>query len=249
MEDRPSLQSAGTGIAARAKAIVMQPKAEWPKIAAETTEPSKVLTGYAIPLIAIGPIATLIGSQLFTTSYLGVTIKTSFTFALTTAVTSFVLSIVGLFVVSFVANFLSPKFGGRDDFPAAFRLVAYSMTAAWLVGIVNLIPALGILGLLALYSLYLLYLGATPVMGVPQDKSTVYVVITVVVAIIVNIVVAAISAAIIASMGIASGVAASTMAAETATVDMGEYGKVEINGDTATVTVDGQEVEVTVPQE
>ena len=73
--------------------------------------------------------------------------------------------------------------------------------------------------------------------------------VTVVVAIVVYIVVGAISAAIIASMGVASGVAGSTMAAETATVDMGEYGKVEINGDTATVTVDGQEVEVTVPQE
>ena len=56
MEDRPSLQSAsGTaGLVERAKAIVLQPKAEWPRIAGETTEPTSLLTSYAIPLIAIG---------------------------------------------------------------------------------------------------------------------------------------------------------------------------------------------------
>ena len=243
MEDRPSLQSAGTGIAERAKAILMQPKTEWPRVAGETTEPAKVLTGYAIPLIAIGPIASLIGSQLFP-----IGIKASLSAALAAAIVSFVLAIVSLFLVSFVANFLSPKFGGKDSFPAAFRLVAYSMTAAWLAGIFGLLPALAILAILGLYSFYLFYLGATPVLGVPQDKAAGYTVVTVVVAIVTYLIVAAVAAAITSAF-VVSGIAATTASADTATVDMGEYGKVEINGDTATVTVDGQEVEVTVPQE
>jgi hypothetical protein len=246
MEDRPSLQSAGSGVVERAKAILLQPKAEWPRIASETTEPTRLLTSYAIPLIAIGPIATLIGSQVFPTSFLGVTYSMGFGFALSTAITSFVFSIIGLFVVTFVANFLSPKFGGQDNWPAAFRLVVYSMTAAWLVGVVGLVPALGILGLLALYSLYLFYLGASPVMGVPQDKAIAYTAITVVAAIVVQVVVATVAAAITGAFGFAAG---SAIAADTATVDMGELGRVEINGDTATLTVDGQEVEVTVPAE
>jgi hypothetical protein len=247
MEDRPSLQSAGAGIVERAKAILLQPKSEWPRIAGETTEPTKLLMGYAIPLIAIGPIATLIGSQLFTASFMGVTIRSSFSFALSTAVSSFVLSIVGLYVVTFVANFLSPKFGGRNDWPAAFRLVVYSMTAAWIVGIVALIPALAILGLLALYSLYLFYLGATPVLGVPEDKSIGFTALTVVAAIVVQVVVAMIAATITGAFGLAAG--AGMASADIASVDMGDLGKVEINGDTATLTVDGQEVEVTVPAE
>jgi hypothetical protein len=205
MEDRPSLQSTGTAIVERAKAVLLQPKTEWPRIASETAEPTKLLTSYAIPLIAIGPAATLIGSQLFPTSFLGVIYKPSFGFALSTAITSFVLAIIGLFVITFVANFLSPKFGGRNDWPAAFRLVAYSMTAAWVVGIIGLIPALAILGILALYSLYLFYLGATPVMGVPQDKSVGYTAITVVVAIVVQVVIAAIAGAITAAFGFAAG--------------------------------------------
>ncbi len=245
MEDRPSLQSAGTGIAERAKSILLQPKTEWPRVAGETTPPTQVLLGYALPLIAIGPIATLIGGQLFPTSFLGVTYQIGFGAALSIAVTSFVLAILSLFVVTFVANFLSPKFGGRDDWPAAFRLVAYSMTAAWVVGIVGLIPALGILGLLALYSLYLFYLGATPVLGVPQDKSLGYTVLTVIAAIVVNIVVGVLAGAITGAFytpSAASGV-------DTATIDMGELGKVEIDGNTATLTVDGEEVEVTLPEE
>ena len=254
MEDRPSLQSAGavsgTGIVERAKGILLKPKDEWPRIAAETTEPAKVLTSYAIPLIAIGPIASLIGSQLFPLSVLGITYETSITAAVATAVVSFVLGILSLFVVSFVANFLSPKFGGKDSFPAAFRLVAYSMTAAWVVGFVGLMPALALLGILALYSLYLLYLGATPVLGVPQDKAVAFTAVTVVVAIVVNIVVTAVAVTITGAFGFAAGVAAASATPETATLDLGELGKVEVNGDTTTfTTADGEEVKVTVPAE
>ena len=244
MEDGqlPQSGATSTGIVERAKGILLRPKAEWPRIAGETTEPTSLLTSYAIPLIAIGPIATLIGSQLFPTSFMGVTYSPGFGFALSTAVTSFVFSIIGLFVVTFVANVLSPKFGGRDDWKSAFRLVVYSMTAAWVVGIVGLVPALAVLGILALYSLYLFYLGATPMMGVPQDKAAGYTAITVVAAIVVQIVVAMVAAAITGAFGLASGAAVAST--ETATVDLGELGMVEINGDTATVTVDGQEVTV-----
>lgn len=249
MEENPLVQSTGSGLVGRAKAIVMSPKTEWPRVAAETTEPMKVLTGYAIPLIAIGPIASLIGGQLFPVSVMGITYKPSIGVALATAVVSFVLAIVSLFVISFVANFLSPKFGGKDNFPAAFRLVAYSMTAAWVAGIFGLFPALAILAILGLYSLYLFYLGATPVLGVPQEKAIGYTALTVVLAIVINIVVTLVAASITGAFGLAAGAATASAAAETATVDMGELGKVEINGDTATLTVDGQEVEVTVPRE
>jgi len=208
MEDRPSLQSAGTGIVERAKSIIMQPKAEWPKVAGETAEPTKVLLGYALPLILIGPIATLIGGQLFGYNMGIASFKPTLGLSLTLAVTSLVQSVIMLFVIAFAANFLSPKFGGKDNFPAAFRLVAYSMTAAWLAGIFGLIPALGILGLLGLYSFYLFYLGATPVMGVPEDKTVTYTVVTVVVAIVVYVILATIVGAITGGMMLASGMAA-----------------------------------------
>jgi hypothetical protein len=255
----PPAPTGSPGLVDRAKNILMQPKAEWERISAETTEPAKLLTGYVLPLALIGPAASLIGMQLFGINVLFTTIKPSLTTSLTIAVMSFVMAIVGAFVLAFIANFLSPKFGGRDSFPSAFRLVAYAMTAAWVGGIFGLIPSLALIGsLIGLYSLYLLYAGASPVMGVPADKAVGYTVVTIVAAIVVYIVMGTVTAAISGNM-MASALTANdagtinlgelgsvSVDGENSTVDLGALGKVEMDGDTATLTVDGQEVEVNV---
>ncbi|MEO0063110.1 MAG: hypothetical protein RLZZ08_1670 [Pseudomonadota bacterium] len=250
-----------SGIAARAKAIITSPSTEWPKVAAETTPPGKVLMTYALPLALIGPVAALIGGLAFGMPTMLGTLHLGITALLTMAVMSFVLAIISLYVVSWAANFLSPKFNGRDDFPAAFRLVAYSMTASWLAGIFGLVPWLSILSILGLYSLFLFYKGATPVLGVPADKAGFYTVVTVVVAIIVNVVAAMVLSAIAAPAIMAgANVAASgdqatvslpglgkvTVDGKNQSVDMGKLGKVEVNGENGTVTVDGQTVTVDV---
>ena len=252
-------QTGSAGLVDRAKNILMQPTAEWQRVAGETTEPAKVLTGYVVPLALIGPVAGLIGMQLFGINVFFTTIKPSLGTSLTIAVTSFVMAIVGAFLLAFIANFLSPKFGGRDSFPSAFRLVAYAMTAAWVGGVFGLIPSLALIGsLIGLYSLYLLYAGASPVMGVPADKAVGYTVVTIVAAIVVYIVIGTVTATITGSM-MASAVTAGNAGTinlgelgsvsadgENSTVDLGALGKVEIEGDTARLTVDGQEVEVNV---
>lgn len=196
MEQGPTTQPSASGIAARARAILLQPSSEWPRIAGETTEPKSVLLGYALPLAAIGPIATVIGTQAFGYRAMGISIRPSLASSIGMALLTFMLSLASLFVIAFVANFLSPKFGGRENWPAAFRLVAYSLTASFVAGVFGLVPALGLLGLLGLYSLYLFYLGATPVMGVPQDKVLGYTALTVVAAIVLNIVVSAVVVAV-----------------------------------------------------
>jgi len=184
MSDNP-LSTETSSIINRAKAIIMTPKTEWPKVAAETTSTNDILLKYALPLILISPICTFIGSQVFGYGVLGISFKPTIAASLTLAIVSLVSALVSLFVISYVANFLSPKFGGKDDFNAAFKLVAYGMTASWLAGVFGLVPILGILGLLGLYSLYLFYVGATPMMSVPEDKAVGYTAVTVVVAVVV----------------------------------------------------------------
>lgn len=200
MNDPIQPQASSSGLVDRAKSIIMTPASEWPKIAAETKSPSEVLLQYALPLIAIGPVCTVIGS--FLAPY-----NLGLTYYLSTAVVSFVLAIVSLYLLSFIASFLSPRFGGKDDFASAFKLVAYSQTPGWLLGVLSLLvfvaPVLGILGLLALYGLYLFYLGATPVMNVPQDKAVGYTVVTIIAAIVLYIIVGAITASIVASFALA----------------------------------------------
>jgi hypothetical protein len=161
-------------LVSRAKNILLTPDAEWAKVATETDQPQQVFIRHALPMLLIGPVAGMIGSIVFG----GI----SPVAAVVIGIVAAVLAAVSLWVVSFVANMLSPQFGGTDNFPAAFRLVAYSQTAAWLAGIFQIVPMLGILGLLGLYSLYLLYKGASPVMGVPQDKAIIFTVVTVIVA-------------------------------------------------------------------
>jgi MFS family permease len=259
MGDELPVESKSAALVERAKAILMQPKAEWARIAGETTEPAKLLTSYALPLAAIGPIAGLLGGQLFGYRTWWFSYRPSLLDSIVSAVGSYVMAIVGLLFIAFVANFLSPKFGGKDNWPAAFRLAAYSLTAYWVAGVFGIIPTLGVLIFLAaLYGLYLFYLGATPVLGVPEDKTIGYTAAVVGVVIAVGIVLSTIWVSVYGSMALVTGAAVAderatidlgelgnvTVDGANQTVDLGELGRVEIDGDTATVTVDGQTVEV-----
>lgn len=194
------------GIVARAKGIITQPSAEWPKIAAETTPPGKLLMSYALPLMLIGPVAGLIGQSLFGIATPLGTIRLGMGTIIATAVLGLLMSVISLYVVSWVASKLSAKFGGREDFPAAFRLVGYALTASWVGGIFGLFPAIASIGMLfSLYSFYLFYKGASPVLGVAADKAAFYTVVTVVCAVVVNVVAAMVLSLALAPAMMASG--------------------------------------------
>src|SRR5690606_29973279 len=144
--------------------IILTPKEEWPKIAAETRSQGDILKGYVLPLAAIGPIASLIGGQVFGYGAFGFSYRPGLVAAIVTAIVTYVLSIVAVYVLMLIADFLAPKFSGESNRLNAFKLVAYSYTASWLAGVFGLIPSLAFFSLLGLYSLYLLYTGATPLM-------------------------------------------------------------------------------------
>jgi hypothetical protein len=134
-----------------------------------------------MPLIVLSALAGFIGMQVFGFSMFGVTYRPGIVSGLTTAVLSIVMGVVAVVIVSLLAEWLAPKFGGVADRVQAFKLVVYSFTAAWLGGLLGLVPALAVIGMLAgLYGLYLLYLGATPLMKVPADKAVGYTAVTVV---------------------------------------------------------------------
>ena len=71
----------------------------------------------------------------------------------------------------------------------AIKVAAYSPTAAWVAGIVNLLPALAFVGIIgALYSLYLLYVGLPMLMKSAPDKAMSYTIVVIIVTIVVYIV-------------------------------------------------------------
>jgi len=187
------------GLIDRVKNILMTPKTEWPRIDAEPATIQGIYTGYVMILAAIGPIAGLIGQQVFGYSALGITYKPPIGYSIATAVMTYVLALVSVYVSALVIDALAPNFGGTKDKVKAFKVAAYSATAAWLAGIFGIIPMLAILGILGLYSLYLLFLGLPVLMRVPQEKAVGYTVVVIVVQIVLYIVVGAVVGALVAS--------------------------------------------------
>ena len=186
----------------RVKAILLTPKTEWPKIAAEPANPGELITRYALPLIAIGPVAGFLGGQLFGYGAFGFSYKPSLMAGLSGAIVSFVAGLIGVVVLSLIADFLAPKFGGEASRTSAFKLVVYSLTAGWVGGIFGIIPSLALIGaLLGLYSLYLLYLGATPLLKVPSDKAVGFTAVTIVCAIVLYFVIAAVTTSVVGLFG------------------------------------------------
>jgi hypothetical protein len=72
-----NLQGVGSapGLVERAKAMIVSPRSEWPKVAAEPDDVRNVFMRHVVPLAAIGPIAGLIGGQLFVASSSGPQVK------------------------------------------------------------------------------------------------------------------------------------------------------------------------------
>ena len=174
-----------TALIARAKAILMTPKEEWPKIAAEPASISDVLKSYALPLLAIGPIAFFIGSQIFGVNMVFMTFRPSLMGGLSTLIMSLIMAVISLGVITLACELIAPHFGGEANRTRAFKLVAYSMTAGWIAGVLNLVPALSVIGILAgIYSIYLFYLGTSTMMKVPHDKAPVYMVVVALCAIV-----------------------------------------------------------------
>lgn len=188
---------APAGIAARAKAIILQPKAEWSRIDTESMTVRGIMTGWVLPLAAIGPIAGLIGQLVFGYSFFGIHYRPSVGSAISTAVVGYIAAIVGVWVLALIIDALAPTFGGTKNSVQAMKVAAYSMTAAWIAGIFQIIPSLALISaVLSLYSFYLLYCGLPRLMKAPADKGLAYTIVTIVVAIVLYFIIGAIVAAV-----------------------------------------------------
>jgi hypothetical protein len=201
-DGRPPVAKGDTGIVARAKSILLQPKAEWERIDSEPATIGEIYRNWVVILAAIPPVATLIGSLVFGYSFLGITYRPPVMAAVAGALVQYVLTLAGVYVLALIIEALAPTFGGTKDRVKAFKVAAYASTAAWVAGIFGVLPALAILALLgSLYSLYLLYLGLPRLMKAPADKALAYTAVVIVAAIVVFIVIGALMGPVTAMFG------------------------------------------------
>lgn len=172
----------------RIKGILISPKEEWPRIAAEPATVQSLYTGYIVILAVLGPIGAWLNPM-----------RGGFGFGIVLAVVSYLITLAITYVVALIVDALAPSFDGEKDLTAALKLVAYSMTAAWVGGFFQIIPMLG--GLIsivaALYSVYLFYLGAPVLRKCGGGKAVGF---TIVVALCVIVLQILIAGALVASL-------------------------------------------------
>jgi hypothetical protein len=176
----------------RVKSLLLQPSATWDVIDAEPATVADLYKSYVIPLALIPAVCALIGSVAFGFGALGFSYKPPLQWALAAQVVGFVASLVGVYVLALIIDALAPTFGGTRNQIQAFKVAAYSYTAAWVAGVFQILPALSILGLLGLYSVVLMHKGLPKLMKAPQEKATSYTVVVIIAAIVISIVVGAI---------------------------------------------------------
>jgi hypothetical protein len=151
----------------RVRNILLTPRTEWPVIAGETATVPSLYVGYVLILAAIGPIAMAIR--------MGVA-------GAAVAVISYGIGLAVTYLLALIVDALAPTFGGEKSFIQSLKLVAYSYTAAWVAGIMQLIPGVGgIIGLIAsIYAFYTFYLGLPLLKKCPQEKAVVYTIVVVI---------------------------------------------------------------------
>lgn len=175
----------------RIKSVVLDPKDEWGRIKGEQATPAGLFTSYAAILAAVPAIAQFIG-------YAMVGIRVPFAnvyrfspgASFARALISYIFSLVTVYLIALVIKILAPNFSSDPDLVGALKLAIYSMTPAWVAGILYIIPSLGILVMLAsIYGLYLLYLGFdSGMLNTPKDKVMPFFLVSVVAIIVLSLI-------------------------------------------------------------
>jgi hypothetical protein len=174
----------------RIRGILLQPRREWPAIAAEPATTAGLYAGWIAPLAAIGPIATFIGMSIFGFSvpFVG-QYRVPIASGLGRAILSYIGALVGVYVLAILIDLLAPMFKGQPNRISALKVAAYGSTAAWIAGIFGLFPPIAILGLVGLYSIYLIYLGLPVLMKSPPERAGGYTAVVVVIAVVIFLVI------------------------------------------------------------
>lgn len=174
-------------IVARVRSIILNPKREWVRIKAEPATVRGLFRSYIMILAAVPAVSQFLGNILVgrRLPMIG-RYRWPIGSALANAILTYVLALAAVYLFALIINALAPSFASTKNMTSAMKLAAYSMTPAWVAGVLYILPGLANLVILAsLYGLYVLYLGfATPMLETPKNKVPAYLGICFVVAVV-----------------------------------------------------------------
>lgn len=178
------------GLVQRVQDILLRPKPTWDVIDTEPATVKGLYTGYICILAAIPLIAAVVGALIGGPAALvGAVIIAAIGYAIQLAI---------VYVMALITDGLAPSFGGQKNQIQAFKVMTYSLTPAWVGGILNIIPIFGpfLAWIVSLYSIYLMYLGLPKLMKTGEDKAVVYTLVLIAIYIGISIVVGMVLAAV-----------------------------------------------------
>ncbi|MGD0026834.1 MAG: Yip1 family protein [Xanthobacteraceae bacterium] len=156
----------------RAKAILVDPVAEWARIEQESGDPAYLLSRYVALLAAVPAAFGFIGASVIGAVVPGVgSVRAPIFDGLFGAIFGYVLTFATVLLLGLFINALAPLFDGRGDFESSLKLAVYSYTPVWLSGIFLLLPGLRFLTLTGFYGICLLATGLPRLMKSPAPKS------------------------------------------------------------------------------
>jgi hypothetical protein len=162
----------------RARAMLVDPVAEWLLIEKETGDPAFLLSRYVALLALVPALFSFVGSSIIGVAVRGVgAVRAPIFDGLFGAVFGYVGAFVTVLLLGFIIDVLAPLFNGRKNFGSAFKLAVYSYTPVWLAGIFLLLPGLRFLVLSGCYGIYILSRGVPLLMKSPQQKTPTYVLV------------------------------------------------------------------------
>lgn len=182
----PDRQAAAGALLSRVRGLLLAPKTEFARIAAEPQTLKDLAIGWIVPLALFMVVGNCIRALAFGVGLQGTAdpYYPSVVELLLWAPPLFIESVAMPFVAGTVINILAPFFGGKQNYTQAVRVAAYASTPGWLVGALwsawemswqRVTPPLSIiLFISALWGMYLLLRGLPAMIGSPPQKATIY---------------------------------------------------------------------------
>jgi Yip1 domain len=189
--------------ALRAKAMLVDPLAEWARIEKESGDPAYLLSRYVAVLALIPAVLGFVGGNVIGAMVPGTgLVRASLFDGGFGAIFGYVTAFAIVLALAAIIDLVAPWFGGQRDFDCAFKLAVYSYTPVWLAGIFLLLPGLRFLILLGFYGAYVLLLGLPRLMKSPAQRSYLYAFIVVTCACALALIAAAAQRAVFGTPGL-----------------------------------------------
>jgi hypothetical protein len=167
--------------ALRAKAILIDPLAEWAAIERESGDPAYLLSHYVVWLALVPALSGFVGVCVIGITVPGGGVVRAPLFdGLFGAIFGYVMTCATVLLLGLIIDFTAPLFGGRRGYDSAFKLAVYSFTPVWLAGIFLLLPGLRFLTLTGCYGAYIFWLGLPRLMKSPERKSQIFAILIVI---------------------------------------------------------------------